>query len=114
MQSITTSISIPPMIMGQFDPNLLSAPTWVMRDTSGSLDSRYKYIKERADKKIKGEQKKKKYQALEEEYLKLYEQATTKEKELKEKKNHKTQVPFYFIGSIDSKNEEIYRRIKQR
>lgn len=107
--------SLPPEIVQHFQATLLSTPTFEFRETSKDVKEFFEYAKSILEKKTRSgrnEIKKRKCQALIKEFGPLYEAIKKKEKELETEKNHVTQMPFYSIGFVDRKNEEVFSRTR--
>lgn len=113
MNTITTSI-LPPSIQQDLDLNLLSKPKW-------RFDAEYlRKIAQWIEKRIDRAEFKRCVKTRNDIYLKymqfmeLYEQAKTKEKESKEKTSRKISWPFYRPRLPNKNDQRIYQRLNDR
>ena len=94
-----------------FDANLLSKPSIKFGHDSKYLFTIFEFIEKKLFKKcINNTIRLKRYNDLKKQFLELYEQIQTKEKELEGKTEHITQGSLYFIPSLDKKSEELFGR----
>lgn len=101
------------LLGSRFDANLLSIPVPSFREDSNKLWRIYKYINSNLKKKLRNYPVLlEKFTKLENEFIGLYERAKIKEEERKKEVRHKTQEPFYNIGSIGEKDEKVFRRLR--
>ena len=111
---MTTTTFLHPEIMQKFNPFLLSCPTPKLRDFSENLMEFYRKLK-KLEKRTKNNIKRhERFLNYENEFLKLYEQITEKEKELEEEARHITKGFGYRFPSIARKGEEVFGRFMFR
>lgn len=110
MKEIKTIGVFPAKIVQNFNPLLLAFPKPKFRDDAETLWKVWEYIEDKLWKKLdKCSGKKAKCEKLKKEFMKLYEQAKNKEKELEAKKKHPTQMPFYYFKSIGRQGDSAFR-----
>lgn len=112
----TTSIN-PPIIKQLFSKRLLGGHYPKFRESSSDLLSVYNYLLNLLKKKTKSgknDLKKKECEKLIKEFNELYASILTKEKEREAEKGHFTQRPFYWIPSVGSKGEPLFKRLEFR
>jgi hypothetical protein len=110
-----TGFLLPPQIIQRFSSLLLSMPVPKMRDDSETLWNMYSYIKDKLVKKTaKHPEWENKCKKLEKLFLELYERTLAKEKDLKEKKTHHTQQPFYRFRDPDQNKRRLFTGLKCR
>lgn len=106
---------LPPEVKQFFDKHLLSKPWPTFGDTLETFWSIYLYISRNLMRKACYNNSR--YEnaiKLEQEFLKLYEQAAAKEKYLEAKTSNKAQRPFTYVTGFGKGNETIFRKLKQR
>jgi hypothetical protein len=112
--TIKTTCVIPPPIIEYFSHALLSMPAKLC-DDSESLWRIYTYIKIKLMHKANYRPEwKAKCERLEQEFLKLYERAKTKEKNIKAETGYKTKEPFYRIDVSNRSNQNVFEGLRYK
>jgi hypothetical protein len=95
--TVITTVNLPPLILQSFSSDLLSAPVW---NTLEYLENRMKKIIEKASKKIRPQdtRKRKEFELLVKEFEELYERKKI-EKDEYDKKKKKRREEMLFVGS---------------
>jgi hypothetical protein len=104
-----TITNIPPQIFQFYNRALLTGPHKLCDDSS-NLDSVYRFIKYKIDKKPIGN---KVYQ-LEKQYLELDERIKVKEKVIEGETGHITKRPFYRFEMSNKKGRDIFERLRYK
>lgn len=110
--TVKTISVLPPSIKEFFNICLLTK-LGKLYDDCTDLEVLYKYIKEKANKKLKNlSEKRRKFEALEKQFLDLYERAKIKEKECEEKGKDVGKGPFNYLKYSGRSYRGVYWEIR--
>lgn len=100
-------------IQQYFDKGLLSTPTPKFKDDSEILIKVFNYIDAVLSKKTKNlATRDENYQKMKKEFLYLYDRATLKEADIKEKTGKEAKMPFYFITVPHKSDRDLFNRLR--
>jgi hypothetical protein len=114
MIKITTTSTLPPQVVLQFNKMLLMTP-YCLADDRIVLWGMYLYIKEELFRKAKNiPARLKKCEELEKKFLELYERIKKKEEQLKEQTKRTMPEPFYFFTDPFRDSGRVYERLRDK